>query len=61
MIVMLHIHAEILELLDEKLDLVFLGITAHVTELFVFVASDNLVDYPGYPICNGNFRLVGRA
>lgn len=29
---MLHIHTKVLELFDEKLDLVFLGIAPHVAE-----------------------------
>ena len=61
MVVMLHVHTKILELFDEKLDLVFLGIAAHVAELFVFVSGNDFVDYPSYPICNGDLCLIGGA
>lgn len=61
MIVMLNLNAKIFELLDEKFDLVLLGISAHVAEFFVIVSGYDLVNNPSNSIGYGDLGLVGRA
>ena len=58
---MVNIDAEVFQLLDEKLDLVLLGIAAHVPKLFVFVSSDDLVNGSCDPVGDSHLCLVGRA
>lgn len=60
-IFMIDINAKIFELFDQKLDLVLLGISTHVTKLFILVASNDFVNSPGDAISNCNFGLISRA
>lgn len=47
--------------IDEKLDFVLFGVATHVTEFFVSVSSQDLVNSSGYSIGHGYFGFVRRA
>lgn len=55
---MLNVHAQVFELFDEELDLVLLRVTAHVSKLFIFVPSNDLIDSPGDSVCDGDLSFI---
>ena len=58
---MLNINAEIFQLLDEKLYLVLFRVAAHVSKVFVFVSSNDLINSSSDPVGDRNLCFVCRA
>ena len=56
---MLDVDAKALEFSHESLNLLFHGISAHVSKILVRLASEDLVYRPSEPVGDGDLRFVG--
>lgn len=59
MVIVVNLNAKILELTNEQLDFVLLRIPSHISNFFVLISGNDLVNGAGHTVCDGHFGFVG--